>query len=164
MGMGGGTLVSIKGAFRSSGDVVGVGVPLPPDPLWREYGVPEERDPLEGERDLGGDEVGVPGDRGGVEVGVWGGRCCLGGEVPRGESEIGDPGVALAVSPGDPWVEVLRLKLRLGGSTLTPGAALCPTSASNLKFISAGSGKTMSGRVGLADRWSWVDGAGVALV
>lgn len=59
--------------------------------------MPGDRDRLEGDLDLWGEEIGVPGDLGGVEVGVWGGRCCLGGEVPRGESVIGDP-----VRPGDP--------------------------------------------------------------
>ena len=56
---------------------MGVGVSLPLDPLWGEIGVPRDRDLLEWERDLRGEEVGVPGDRGGVEVGVWGDSCCF---------------------------------------------------------------------------------------
>ena len=63
---------------------------------------------------------------------------------------------------GDPLVVGFRVKLRLGGSTLTPGAALCPTKASNLKLRSAGSGRTISGSVGFPV--SWVGGGRVALV
>merc|ERR1712106_455238 len=63
---------------------------------------------------------------------------------------------------GDPLVVGFRVKLRLGGSTLTPGAALCPTKASNLKLRSAGSGRTISGSVGFPV--NWVGGGRVALV
>ena len=53
---------------------------------------------------------------------------------------------------GEPLVLLVKVKLRFGGSTFTPGAALCPTRASNLKFVSDGSGRTISGRVGLLDK------------
>ena len=108
---GGGTLVSTRGAWVRCGEVVGVGVSLPRESLREVIGVPGERDLGDRERDLRGEEVGVPGERGGVDVGVCGDDCLC---------------VAWSGILGDPllWLALLSEKLRLGGSTLVPGAAL----------------------------------------
>lgn len=58
------------GAWVRWGEVVGVGVSLPRESLRAVMGVPGDRDLGVRDLDLRGDEVGVPGDRGGVEVGV----------------------------------------------------------------------------------------------
>ena len=95
---------------------MGVGVSLPRESLRAVIGVPGDRDLGDRERDLRGEEVGVPGDRGGVDVGVCGDDClCTGGVCVARSGILGDPLL---------WLALLREKFRLGGSTFTPGAAL----------------------------------------
>ena len=101
-------------------------------------------------------ERGVLGDLGGVEVGVC-------GVLRGGESAVGVPGVPglllgdlEAASTAD-WT-----RFRFGGSTFTPGLARWPIKASNLKLLSVGSGRTMSGRLGFTGTLTGTDTGGCA--
>ena len=129
--MGGGTLVSIMG--RAGGGAAGTARGGDRDTRGSDPDLLRPRPGLlAGEGERGGVEVGVCGDRGpGPSISYRGesavGVPGLGGVLEAGVAGVARPGGEPRISGavGGCWEAGAgaRLKLRLGGSTLVPGAA-----------------------------------------